>query len=176
MLKLTMKKKRQKTNKKKIDDLVAAYQEKDRLPIFRSEDTFSNMKKVRFTVPQVAVLKILEEQSISKEIQADAVNKLVDRTPDWLEMEDDERYEAIKATLTLETVAWYLYERNYIQESCTMYENGFDENGNVILDAFYVKETKTKNEIESLKQLKEKPVPKSKEAVVIPFPKGGAKE
>lgn len=139
----------------------------DELPIYKTSDTFSNMRKDRFVIPQPTTLRICQEVVLNKKAQERTVNKLVDRTPGWLKMEKEEQVENIKAALVLETVAQYLYAKNHIQNHCTMYENGYDHNGNVVLDAFYVKDTKVKKNWESM--VKEKSVQKTDKATILPF-------
>lgn len=144
------------------------------LPIFRTRDVFSNMKKDRFVIPQPTTLFICQNYVLKKESQSVTVNKLVDRTPNWLKMKQPEQMEAIKAALVLQTVAEYLNAKNMIQEDCTMFENGFDKDGNVVLDAFYVKDTKVKAGWEKEFKKKEASSEKSeteKMATIYPFKK-----
>lgn len=131
-------------------------------PIFRSSDTFSNMRKERFVVPQPTTLLICNEAVLTKEKQKETVRKLVDRRPDWLDLTDEEQKEEIKAVLVLQTVAEYLYAKGYIQSDCTMFENGFDAEGNVVLDAFYVKDTSTLRGIKRQMKKKEEEAKKEK--------------
>lgn len=144
------------------------------MPIFRTRDVFGNMKKDRFVVPQPTTLVICNQYVLKKDSQTTTVNKLVDRTPNWLKMEKEDQLEAIKAALVLQTVAEYLKAKNMIQDSCTMFENGFDKDGNVVLDAFYVKENKVKAGWE--KEFKNKQVQTNDEkteqlATIYPFKK-----
>ena len=136
-------------------------------PVFRSSETFSNMRKERFVVPQRTSFFICEEFVLTEEAQKTTIDKLVDRTPNWLEMSDEEQKDSIKATLVLQTVAEYLYAKSYIQKNCDMYENGYDKDGNVVLDAFYIKKTKDqvkwKNRIKAKKKMKRAPVVKLKD-------------
>lgn len=147
------------------------------LPIFRTRDTFSNMRKDRFVIPQPTTLFVCKQYVLNKESQKRTVDKLVDRTPNWLELSLQEQTEEIKAALVLQTVAEYLYAKNMIQKDCTMFENGFDKDGNVILDAFYVKDTKTKKKWEDAftkkeTQIKSEPT----QATIYPFTKRTGKD
>lgn len=137
--------------------------QKNDLPIFRSSDTFSNMRKERFVVPQQSSFFICNNFVLSDESQKTTVNKLVDRTPNWLQLEDVEQKEAIKATLVLQTIAEYLYKEGYITKDCDMYENGYDKDGNIVLDAFYI--TKSQDQIKWEERFKTKKK-KSKAPVV----------
>ena len=140
----------------------------EEFPIFRTNETYGNMKKTRFVVPQPTSFSICESYQLSKEAQSLAVRKLVDRKPDWLELTEEEQHEEIKAVLVLQTIAEYLYDKNYIQNDCTMFENGFDKDGNIVLDAFYVKEDSVN------KLFERKKIKGTSNSNVIPFKKGDA--
>ena len=143
--------------------------EEKELPIFRTSETLANMKKDRFVVPQPTSLFVCENYVLNEESRIRTVNKLVDRTPAWLNYSQEEQIEEIKAALILQTVAEYLYAKNYIQSTCTMFENGFDKDGNIVLDAFYVKDTAVKKKWE--REFKNKRIAKqnSKNKKVVPF-------
>lgn len=142
--------------------------EKDRVPagapsdikVFKVNDSYANMDKERLVVPQSSTLEILSIYKLPEEIQKTAVNKLVDRTPHWLDLSEKEQKNEIKAILTLESVAYYLYEQGTIRETCSLYENGFDKDGNVVIDVFYV------NEEESLREIKQKAIQRRKERII----------
>lgn len=119
----------------------------EKLPIFKSVDNHGNMRRERFVVPQAASYEITQQAVLTEESQKIVVEKLVDRTPHWLDLEPKEQKDEIKAALLLNTVAYFLYNKGYITEDCDMYENGFDKDGNVVLDAFYIKETKLQKEM-----------------------------
>ena len=142
--------------------------EKDRVPagthsdikVFRVNDSYANMDKERLVVPQNSTLEILSIYELPEEIQKTAVSKLVDRTPHWLDLSEEEQKNEIKAVLTLESVAYYLYEQGTIRETCSLYENGFDKDGNVVIDAFYV------DEEDSLREIKQKANQRRKERII----------
>ena len=121
---------------------------KEKLPIFTSSEEFSNMRRVRFIVPQASSYEITQKVVLTEESQKIAVSKLVDRTPHWLDLEEQEQKDEIKAALLLYTVAHFLYQEDDITDDCTMDENGFDKDGNIVLDAFYVKETKLQKQVQ----------------------------
>lgn len=141
------------------------------LPIFRTRDNFGNMRKDRFVIPQPTTLFVCENYVLKEDSQKNTVIKLVDRTPDWLNIEESEQLEAIKAALVLQTVAEYLRAKNMIQENCSMFENGFDKDGNIVLDAFYVKDTKVKAGWEKEFAKKEDKSTEKKLATIYPFKK-----
>ena len=121
--------------------------EETKMPIFKSSSMHANMKKDNFVVPQASTFEICENFHLSEASQKTTVNKLVDRTPDWLDLSNEEQVEEIKAALVLQTVAEFLRKEEYITEKCVMFENGFDTNGNIVLDAFYVKQDKLQRKI-----------------------------
>lgn len=135
---------------------------KEAMPVFKSSSTLANMKKDTFVVPQATTFEICQNFLLTEEVQKQTTNKLVDRTPHWLDLSDKEQVEEIKAALVLQTVAEYLYKEEYISDKCTMFENGFDKDGNVVLDAFYVKDNEMqrnlKKEFENKRVEKKAPV------------------
>lgn len=111
------------------------------LPVFKSSQEMANMTIDTFIVPQASFYEMKERFVLPRDFQSKVIEKLVDETPNWLDLEEEEQVAEIKMKLILETVAQYLYAHDYISENCTMYDNGFDKNGNVMLNAFYVKDT-----------------------------------
>lgn len=139
-----------------VDQAVELYEKTGQIPVFKTIEEYANMIKERFVVPQNMTAKILKDYLLDEELQKEAVNKLVDRTPHFLELSEEERIQEITAVLTLETVAYYLNDTGQIRPGSNMYENGFDENGNVILDVFYINDTETQEEILRLQNKKRK--------------------
>lgn len=138
------------------------------LKILRSYSKIGNMLKEKFVVPKEVIYLILTNFTLTEEAQKTAVNKLVDRKPNWTKLSEEEQLEEIKAILTLQTVAEYLYTNGLIHESCEMFENGFDKNGNVVLDAMYLEETEQTEKINELFIKKEQA---KKNNNVVPFVK-----
>lgn len=143
-----------------IDDIKEL--KENELPLFKTVDELANMRIETFRVPQASFYQIKEQFVLPRDHQSKTVEKLVDSRPDWLDLDEEEQLAEIKLKLILETVAQYLYSNDYISEQCTMYDNGFDEQGNVVLSAYYVKETTKgnaiKEAIEQKKDMKHKPV------------------
>lgn len=137
-----------------VDTIIEHVLEAGEMPVFKTIEKYSNMIKERFVVPQNFTAKILEDYVLDIELQKRAVNRLVDRTPNWLDIAEEDRIHEIKAILTLETVAHYLLDSGTIREGSDMYENGFDKDGNVVVDVFYVENTKTLDEIKKAKAKK----------------------
>lgn len=130
--------------------------EENHLQLFKSETQFSNMVIEHFVIPPQSSYAMTQHYRLEEELQQQAVLGLVDRTKNWLELDDAVQIERIKAVLLLETVAHYLYEEGTIREDCDLYENGFDTDGNILLDVYYVEDTLGLNEVEAAVQTAKK--------------------
>lgn len=149
--------------KEKTDEEELKKELKGNLPVFKSVTQIKNMRKERFVVPQATTFEITQKVVLTEEKQKETVFKLVDRKPEWLDLTEEQQKEEIKAVLLLQTVAEYLYSKNHISEDCTMFENGFDKDGNVVLDAFYIKDSKLQRKLRAQFEKKES----EKEGTVI---------
>jgi len=105
--------------------------------IFVSEHQMSNMKMERIVVSDPAIKAILKVTQLSQAAQEEAVNLLVARTPEWLDIEPEEQIAKIKAVLTQESVIEYLKVQGTIRSTCDMVEVGIDIEGSIIIEAFY---------------------------------------
>jgi hypothetical protein len=106
--------------------------------IFITEHDISNMKMERILVSNPAILKILELIKLPKKDQEDAVDNLVSRTPDWMDLEPEVQIQKIKVVLTTETILYYLTGIETIRKDCDLVEVGVDEEGSVVVYAYYV--------------------------------------
>src|SRR4051812_11366303 len=95
--------------------------------IFISKETISNMDMERIMVAGFAVVDIVQRTRLSKSAQEEAVDKLVDRTPNFMKLKSEVRIEKIKAVLTEETVVEYLRHEGIIRKNVDMVEVGVDE-------------------------------------------------
>ena len=119
---------------------LPADEEPEEIPgIFISHETISNMDMDRIMVAGFAVMDILQRTRLSQRAQEEAIDKLVDRTPNWLRLKDEVRIEKIKSTLTQETVLEYLRHEGIVRKNVDMVEVGVDEEGSVVITAFYTK-------------------------------------
>jgi len=107
--------------------------------IFITKETISNMEKERILVAGFAVVDILARTKLSIEAQDEAVDKLAARTPYLFQMEPTQIHEKIKVALTQETVIEYLRHEGIIRKEVDMVEAGIDEEGSVVVTAFYTK-------------------------------------
>jgi hypothetical protein len=106
--------------------------------IFITEHEMSNMKVERIVVSNPAILAILKVTLLSEEAQEQAVYDLVDRTPEWDDLDVEDQVAKMKATLTQETIIEYLKEKEVIRPKCDVVQTGIDEEGSVVIEAFYV--------------------------------------
>lgn len=105
--------------------------------IYLAEYKMNNMDVERVVVSNPAILEILKRVQLSVEDQEEAVNLLVDRNPDWYELETEEQVSKIKACLTQETVIEFLKQQGTIRPKCDMVQVGIDEEGSVVVEAYY---------------------------------------
>lgn len=105
--------------------------------IFITEHEMNNMKLERIVVSGAAIMAILGVTQLSQEAQEEAVVSLVERTPDWLDIEPEEQIEKIKAVLTQESVLEYLKVIEAIRSQCDMVQTGIDAEGSIVIEAYY---------------------------------------
>lgn len=126
-----------------MTNTVERTEQKEMLGILITKNEVSNMNMEYIHVANFAIETILKTIRLNESAQIEAVHKLVDRTPNWMELEPEEQSYKIKTVLTIETVIEYLRLENYIREDIDMIEVGIDPEGTIIVSAFYIK----KNEI-----------------------------
>lgn len=100
--------------------------------IFVATYTMSNMEMDRFIISAAAVERIVHHTQIPRELQSEATANLVDRTPEWEDLDENTQYQKIITALTQETVKQFLIHQGYIEHS-DMMENGVDTEGSIIL-------------------------------------------
>lgn len=105
--------------------------------IYISEHKMNNMDMERIVVSNPATKRILDITRLPEKLQEKAVNDLVDRTLNWLELEPEEQTEKIKVVLTIETVFEYLKEKDIIRKNADVGELGIDEEGSVVITVYY---------------------------------------
>lgn len=105
--------------------------------IFIAEYQMNNMKMERIVVSGPAIIAVLEVTQLSKEAQEQAVFALVDRSPEWNDLEPEIQVERIKAVLTQESVIEYLKAKEVIRHNCDMVQTGIDEEGSIVIEAYY---------------------------------------
>lgn len=105
--------------------------------IYLSEHQMNNMKMERIVVSNPAIIKILEGTQLSEKAQEEAVNDLVDRTEDWLDMENEDQIAKIKVVLTQESVVEFLRHQGTIRDKVDVLQVGIDDEGSVVIEAYY---------------------------------------
>lgn len=110
--------------------------------IFVAEYKISNMDMERIVVVNDAIIKILEKVKLPKQDQEKAVSDLVDRTPDWMELEPEEQIEKIKTVLTTETVLYFLQGAGVVSRHVDICEIGIDPEGSVVVYAYYTNQNR----------------------------------
>ncbi|UOE58210.1 hypothetical protein [Cytobacillus oceanisediminis] len=111
------------------------------LGIFITKQEIGNMKIDHIHVSDFALQAILKSVHLTKEAQEEIVDKLVDRTPNWVKLDTNTQVNKIKTVLTQETIIEYLRLNDYIREGVDMVEVGIDEEGSVVASVFYVEKT-----------------------------------
>jgi len=126
---------------------VVNSEQKEILGILITKNEVSNMNMEYIHVANFAIETILKTIRLNEPAQIEAVNKLVDRTPNWMELEPEEQSNKIKTVLTIETVIEYLRLENYIREGIDMIEVGIDPEGTIIVSAFYIQKDEVTDKV-----------------------------
>jgi hypothetical protein len=99
----------------------------------------ANMTVDTIYVAPDAVSVILNNTKLTELEQACAVDDLVDRTRDWLDLEPDKQTEKIEICMAQETVTKYLMESGTIRDDCYSINVGMRaDDGAVVVEAMYV--------------------------------------
>lgn len=132
------------------------------LGIFISTNELSNMQIDRIQVTDFAIQTILKTIHLNKEVQEEAIDRMIDRTPTYFALTSAEQIDKIKITLTFETVVEYLRLKDYIRENVYMIETGVDVEGTIVISAFYVKSTEVTDKVfnDSISEEQEKQLEK----------------
>ena len=110
------------------------------LGIIITKDTVGNMNLEHIHVSDGAIQLILKSIKLNEDAQFEIIDKLVDRTPNWAALSQDEQINKIKTILTQETVIEYLRFNGDIRENVNMLEAGIDEEGSIVITAYYIQE------------------------------------
>ena len=97
------------------------------------------MEKERILVADFAIVDILQRTQLSQKAQEDAVDRLVDRTLNWMKLKEEVRMNKIKTVLTEETVIEYLRHEGIIRKDADMVEAGVDKEGSIVVTVFYTR-------------------------------------
>ncbi|MEX3713411.1 hypothetical protein ABFV99_13485 [Cytobacillus horneckiae] len=121
--------------------------QKEVLGIIITKKEISNMNVEHIHVTDFAIQTILQSIHLNPEVQEEAIDRMVDRTPDYFTLEPEEQVDKIKIALTYETVIEYLRLNDYIRDEVNMLETGIDEEGTIVVTAFYIKDTDLTKEV-----------------------------
>lgn len=105
--------------------------------IYLAEFKMSNMDMERIIVSNPAIIEVLKVTKLSEAAQEEAVEDLVGRTTNWLELETEEQIAKIKAVLTQESVIEYLRAKDIIRDKVDVLQTGIDEEGSIVIEAYY---------------------------------------
>lgn len=135
-----------------------------------SKNTHSrnNMNVEVFKFPAVSVNLIKEKVVLTKEQQSQALDKILDANPNYLELPPEEQNGLIVTTLTLESVLYWLINSSQIKEDVTMYQAYMEGTDIAVIELFYVKNEK------NAKIINDAFNKKSSKGQVISFPKSKA--
>lgn len=122
-------------------------EQKEVLGIFITKNEISNLNIEHIHVTDYAIQTILKTVRLNEEVQKEVVDKMVDRTPDFFKLSHEEQVNKIKTVLTFETVIEYLRLNDYIHEGIDMIETGIDNEGSIVISAFYANNTEITDSI-----------------------------
>jgi hypothetical protein len=122
-----------------VSDQPENLQSSEVVGIVITKETIANMEKERILVADFAIVDILQRTKLSQKAQEDAVDRLVDRTLNWMKLKEEVRIDKIKTVLTEETVIEYLRHEGIIRKDADMVEAGVDKEGSIVVTVFYTK-------------------------------------
>lgn len=103
--------------------------------IYVSHHKIKNLQVKEIVVPQNVSLEIVNSYPLERSLQSEAINELVDRTPNWLKMKQEDQLQKIKILLTQESVVYYLNSKGMLADA-EEYSSGIDEAGSIVIRAF----------------------------------------
>lgn len=123
--------------------MTKTQEQKEVLGIFITKNEISNLNVEYIHVTDFAIQTILKTIRLNQEAQQEVIDKMVDRTPNYFQLDPEVQVSKIQTTLTIETVVEYLRLHEYIREGIDMIEVGIDQEGSIVVSAFYVEKTET---------------------------------
>lgn len=119
-----------------------------KMKIEYSKDTHerNNMDVIVVKFPDESVKKILDNVKLSKEQQTQALDKILDSNPNYLELPPEEQNGLIVTTLTLETILLWLMNTGDVDANATMYQAYLEGETTAVIELFYIK-NKNNNKI-----------------------------
>lgn len=132
-----------------------------------SKDTHkrNNMNIDVFKFPAKSINFIKEKVVLTEEQQSEALDKILNANPNYLELPPEEQNGLIVTTLTLESVVQWLLQNNKINKNVTMYQAYMEGADIAVIEIFYVDNEK------NAKIINQAFAEKSQGEKVVPFPK-----
>lgn len=135
-----------------------------------------------FSFPGKSVNAILENHQLSEDKKEEALDKMLNANPDYLELPQEEQYGLIASTLTLEVLVYWVIAQGELTDTPTMY-NAYMETGDIAtIEFMYVNDEDNAQAIDNafkakdgqvidLPRKQEEPKEKGAAAPVIPLRK-----
>ena len=79
------------------------------------------MRVLTYRFEGESVKIVSETYTLSEEKQKDALDKMLDANPNYLDLSKEEQYGLITTTMTLETLVYWLIASGELKENPTMY-------------------------------------------------------
>ena len=135
---------------------------KQKIQFSKEKKVVGNMDVVLYKFAGEDVEKITETYQLSEEKQKEAIDKILNAHPNYLDLPQEEQYGLIASTMTLETIVFWLIATRKVKGKPNMYNAYMDTGDIATIEFFYVKNKKNAKKIEDAF--------KYKNTNVIPFP------
>lgn len=111
---------------------------KKKIKFSKEKHDRNNMKVVVFKFPPESVNLIKNKIVLTEKQKSDALDKILNANPNYLELPPEEQNGLIVTTLTLESVFYWLLNSGEIKNNVTMYQ-AYIENAEIaVIELFYV--------------------------------------
>ena len=104
----------------------------------KSEKELNNMRVLSYRFDGESVNLVSKTYTLSDDRQKEALDKMLDANPNYLDLSEEEQYGLIATTMTLETLVFWLIASGEIKETPTMYNAYMDTFDTANLEFFFV--------------------------------------
>lgn len=111
---------------------------KQNIQFEKSEKELNNMRVLTYRFEGESVKFVRETYTLSEEKQKDALDKMLDANPNYLDLSKEEQYGLIATTMTLETLVYWLIASGELKETPTMYNAYMDTGDTANLEFFFI--------------------------------------
>ena len=111
---------------------------KQNIQFEKSEKELNNMRVLIYRFEGESVKFVSETYTLSEEKQKDALDKMLDANPNYLDLSKEEQYGLIATTMTLETLVFWLIASGELKETPTMYNAYMDTADTANLEFFFI--------------------------------------